>query len=47
MHLLFLDESGKPDEKTFAVGGVCVEAGDWDVLRQRWQAALASALLAR
>ncbi|MEJ7783753.1 MAG: hypothetical protein WKF96_03045 [Solirubrobacteraceae bacterium] len=41
MHLLFLDESGKPDDKTFAVGGVCVEAGDWNVLRQRWQGALA------
>lgn len=42
VHLLFLDESGKPDEKTFAVGGMCVEAGEWDVLRQRWQAALSA-----
>lgn len=38
MHLLFLDETGKPDEATFGVGGVCVGAGDWEVLRDRWQA---------
>lgn len=37
---MFVDESGRPDEKTFAVGGVVVEADKWGVLRDRWQQAL-------
>ena len=41
MHLLFVDESGKPDERTFAVGGVVIAAQDWQVLQQRWDQALA------
>ena len=40
MHLLFLDESGKPDARVFAVGGFAVRADEWQVLRDRWQAAL-------
>ena len=41
MHLLFVDESGKPDERTFAVGGVVIAAPDWHVLQKRWDGALA------
>ena len=40
MHLLFVDESGKPDERTFAIGGVVVAAREWQVLQQRWDVAL-------
>ncbi len=40
MHLLFLDESGKPDARVFAVGGFAVRADEWQVLRDRWQSAL-------
>lgn len=40
MYLLFVDESGKPDERTFAVGGVAVRADEWGLLRDRWLAAL-------
>lgn len=43
MHLLFLDESGKPADKSFAVGGVAVRADEWPALRDRWNAALATA----
>ena len=42
MHILFLDESGKPADKTFAVGGVAIAANDWAELRARWEAALAA-----
>jgi len=35
MHLLFLDESGKPDEKRFALGGVAIRADEWRVVRDR------------
>lgn len=42
VHLLFLDESGKPSDKLFAVGGVAVRADEWDELRAQWQAALAA-----
>ena len=41
VHLLFVDESGQPGERAFAVGGVVVEAGGWGVLRDRWHGALA------
>ncbi len=41
MHILFLDESGKPDAKVFAVGGIAVRADRWRELRDRWDAALA------
>jgi uncharacterized protein DUF3800 len=40
VHLLFVDESGGPEDKTFAVGGVVIEAGSWGVVRDRWQRAL-------
>lgn len=40
MHILFLDESGKPDAKVFAVGGIAVRADRWGELRDRWDAAL-------
>jgi hypothetical protein len=42
VHLLFVDESGKPDERTFAVGGIVVRADEWPLLRERWLAALAA-----
>lgn len=40
MHVLFLDESGKPDEKVFALGGVAIRADDWRLTRDRLAAAL-------
>lgn len=40
MHILFLDESGKPDEKVFALGGVAIRADDWRLTRDRLAAAL-------
>jgi hypothetical protein len=42
MHLLFLDESGKPGEKAFGLGGIAVRADRWHELRDAWQAALDS-----
>jgi len=42
MYLLFVDESGKPDERAFAVGGVAVRADEWGLLRDSWLAALAA-----
>jgi hypothetical protein len=39
VHLLFLDESGKPGDKAFALGGVAVRADRWHELRDVWQAA--------
>jgi len=40
VYLLFVDESGRPDERSFAVGGVAVRADEWDLLRQSWRSAL-------
>jgi hypothetical protein len=40
VHILFLDESGRPGDKTFAVGGVAVAADCWAELRVRWEGAL-------
>jgi hypothetical protein len=40
VHILFLDESGKPSDRSFAVGGIAVAADCWADLRERWQAAL-------
>jgi hypothetical protein len=40
VHILFLDESGKPSDRTFAVGGIAVAADCWAELRARWEAAL-------
>src|SRR4051794_36918858 len=40
MHILFLDESGKPTDRAFAVGGVAVAADRWAELRARWEEAL-------
>jgi hypothetical protein len=37
VHLLFLDESGKPDGAMFALGGAAVRADEWGALRQRWE----------
>jgi hypothetical protein len=43
MHLLFLDESGKPDQGgLFALGGIAVRDRDWPALKERWQTALRS-----
>ena len=36
MYLLFVDESGRPDDRAFAVGGVAVRADEWGVLRDHW-----------
>ena len=43
MYLLFLDESGTPDDDVFALGGFAVRADDWHVLRERWDDCLATA----
>ncbi len=40
MHLLFLDESGKPGDRLFAVGGAAIRAADWHGLRDLWEATL-------
>ena len=40
MYILFLDESGKPGDRAFAVGGVTVAADRWAELRQLWESAL-------
>jgi hypothetical protein len=40
MYLLFVDESGKPDERAFAVGGVAVRADEWGLLRDGWLAGM-------
>jgi hypothetical protein len=40
VHLQFLDESGTPDARVFAVGGCAVRADEWQILRDRWRAAL-------
>ena len=41
MYILFLDESGRPDDRVFAVGGIAIRADLWHELRDRWSAALA------
>lgn len=43
MHLLFLDESGKPSDRMFALGGVAIRASEWDGVRRGWDATLAQA----
>lgn len=44
MHLLFLDESGRPDQGTsFALGGIAIRDRDWPVLRDLWQETLRTA----
>ena len=40
MYLLFLDESGTPDDGIFAVGGVIVRADEWNEIKQRWETCL-------
>ena len=40
MYLLFLDESGTPDEGIFALGGIAVRADQWHELRTRWSSCL-------
>jgi hypothetical protein len=39
MHLLFLDESATPREKTFALGGIAIRADRWHELRDAWRTA--------
>jgi hypothetical protein len=41
VQILFLDESGKPSDRTFAVGGIAVAADRWAQLRTGWERALA------
>ena len=41
MQFLFVDESGTPSERVFAIGGVAVRADDWPAFRQRWLGVLA------
>lgn len=37
MYLLFLDESGTPDDGVFALGGVAIRADRWREVRERWE----------
>lgn len=43
MYLLFLDESGKPDDGVFALGGVSIRADRWHGIRERWHDCLTEA----
>ncbi|MBK5110986.1 MAG: DUF3800 domain-containing protein [Thermoleophilia bacterium] len=43
MYLLFLDESGKPDDGVFALGGVSIRADRWHGIRERWNDCLTQA----
>lgn len=40
MHLLFVDESGKPSDSVFAIGGVAVDGDRWHELRDTWRRVL-------
>jgi hypothetical protein len=40
MYLLFLDESGLPEDEIFAMGGIAVRADDWVELKSRWAGCL-------
>ena len=42
MHLLFLDESSRPDQDRglFALGGIAVRDRDWPELKERWHGCL-------
>ena len=42
MHLLFVDESGKPSDAVFAIGGVAVEGARWHELASGWSRALSA-----
>jgi len=42
MYLLFLDESGEPSGKSFALGGIAVRADEWQIVRSNWEGALTS-----
>ena len=41
VQFLFVDESGNPSDRKFAIGGVAVHAHEWPMFRERWQAMLA------
>lgn len=43
VYILFLDESGKPEDRSFAVGGIAVRASDWGALRVGWDESLQAA----
>lgn len=43
MYLLFLDESGTPDDGVFALGGIAVRADRWRDVKERWEDCLARA----
>ena len=43
MYLLFLDESGTPDDEVFAVGGVSIRVDRWHAIRDRWNETLEKA----
>lgn len=40
MYLLFLDESGTPEDGVFALGGVAVRADRWREVKERWESCL-------
>ncbi|MCO5316694.1 MAG: DUF3800 domain-containing protein [Solirubrobacterales bacterium] len=40
MYLLFLDESGKPEDGVFALGGVAIRADRWREVKERWELCL-------
>jgi hypothetical protein len=44
VYLLFLDESGRPDQGgQFALGGIAVRDSEWPALKELWQETLAAA----
>lgn len=43
MYLLFLDESGTPEDKCFVLGGVTIRADQWNAIHDQWQAAVSAA----
>jgi hypothetical protein len=40
VHLLFVDESGKPSDRDFAIGGVAIHGTRWHELRSGWSQVL-------
>lgn len=42
MYLLFLDESGTPEDGVFALGGVAIRADCWAEVKERWGLCLES-----
>lgn len=42
VHLLFVDESGRPSDTVFAIGGIAIDGGRWHELRSSWSEVLST-----